>query len=1091
MLIKRAKNYCMKKIIFALAALFIAGACYPQDGTPDPTFGTGGFIKTIPQLPPQPIQSFAKQCFVRADGKIDIVIWGNATQITRRLSNGQLDATYAYGGYSQIVSMIPTCATIQPDGKIVVGGSTNGSGNFMIARYQVNGDLDSSFGAEGVVIANVGTAPEFLNAIAISPTGKIIAGGSRENGNVSQFIVVQFTQDGTPDASFGSGGIATANFNGSSASVTSLAIQADGKIITAGSAYSNSLDFAMARFNPDGSADLSLNGTGLVTSDFGFDDQGESVITDGAKIYVGGFSSDASGFQHFRVARYNTDGTPDVTYNGGSVLAVFGDSYDVLLSMKLDATGKIVAAGRTNLFSANNDVAVVRINSDGTLDNTFGSFGNGLAVGDFNGRADESVYLAIQPDGKILTGGDSQDYNTATYSFYSCFRFNTNGSPDTGFGTNGVVEDAAASIYDSYNSLLGQTDGKVTGVNFVSNGITAANFANRFKANGTPDSSFGQNGVKQLGTPTSSVYFQPDGKFLSVDFSTYQITRYNTDGSIDAGFGTGGTIQTPNAGFPAFQPDGKILIGSFINTADNKADFLISRYNADGSLDNTFGNAGFSEVNADTIDNLNSISVAPDGKIIVGGTSYIFPPDFSFFQSEIVVLRLNSDGTPDATFGNGGIVRVFRGNDDFIGSALAQNDNKIVLTYYIVDNISGQENIFIERLNADGTVDTSFGQNGQTGSDGGYFVIQTDQKIVIIGGQVTAQNTGNVSISRINPDGTLDPTFGTNGKTISTLPGMSIGVSSPSLSGNSLFIGGSGFDKTGAQYAILAKYLLGSASPLSCPANRVVNTDNNRCDAKVTGIDPTIAQSGQTVKYKLTGATSGSGNGSVSGKIFNKGVTTVTYMLSNDKTKTCSFTVTVLDKQPPVINGFTVSPSTLSPPDHKMRNVVLNYSLSDNCGIGVVQLSVNSNEPVQSNEQGDQSPDWQIIDNHNIKLRSESLASGNGRIYTITLTVTDLSGNQSSATTTVTVPKSGGNNCNLQISASPNPSHDYFLVRVNSDCSDKMNVRLLDNRGNVLSSISDLTPPQTLKFGIGLRPGIYFVQVTQAGITQTLQLIKQ
>jgi hypothetical protein len=146
----------------------------------------------------------------------------------------------------------------------------------------------------------------------------------------------------------------------------------------------------------------------------------------------------------------------------------------------------------------------------------------------------------------------------------------------------------------------------------------------------------------------------------------------------------------------------------------------------------------------------------------------------------------------------------------------------------------------------------------------------------------------------------------------------------------------------------------------------------------------------------------GTSSSSVSGKSFNKGITTVTYTLSNDATKSCSFTVTVQDKQLPIINNLSASQTTLWPPDHKLKDITVDYSATDNCGIASSQMSVSSDEPVQSREKDDQSPDWQILDNHHIRLRAERLENGNGRTYSIKVTTTDVSGNENTATTTVT-----------------------------------------------------------------------------------------
>jgi hypothetical protein len=306
--------------------------------------------------------------------------------------------------------------------------------------------------------------------------------------------------------------------------------------------------------------------------------------------------------------------------------------------------------------------------------------------------------------------------------------------------------------------------------------------------------------------------------------------------------------------------------------------------------------------------------------------------------------------------------------------------------------------------------------------------------------------------------------------------------------GNGLYVTGS-IDKR-SQSGIIAKLLVNDPNGVSCPANIITNTDKNTCSAKVSGIDPTFPQGG-TVKYKLTGATKGSGNGSASGKIFNKGTTTVTYTLNGDATKTCSFTVTVQDKELPVINNLFVSDATLWPADHKLKDVTVYYSANDNCGIANTQLTVSSNEPIQSNEKGDQSPDWQIIDAHHIKLRAERLDAGTGRVYTIKITTTDISGNVNTATVTVNVPKTKPSATILNLAVTPNPSNNYFLVTVTSNSSDKINLRVIDNNGIVVSSINSISSPQILTIGSNLKPGIYYIEATQSGVSRSIKLIKQ
>ena len=175
-----------------------------------------------------------------------------------------------------------------------------------------------------------------------------------------------------------------------------------------------------------------------------------------------------------------------------------------------------------------------------------------------------------------------------------------------------------------------------------------------------------------------------------------------------------------------------------------------------------------------------------------------------------------------------------------------------------------------------------------------------------------------------------------------------------------------------------------------------------------------------------------------------------------------------------------------------MIDITVNYHASDNCGIASTQLSVSSNEPVLSEEKGDQSPDWQIIDNHHIRLRAERLESGLGRTYTITVVAVDTNGNQATATIFVNVPKSIAKpSCNLTMTAMPNPSHNNFQIAIKSTCSDKINLRLINNNGVVLTTLSDLSSPQILTIGGNLRPGIYYLEAAQAGKISSIKLVKQ
>ncbi len=341
-------------------------------------------------------------------------------------------------------------------------------------------------------------------------------------------------------------------------------------------------------------------------------------------------SVDDLGHAHFRIARYNNDGSTDLTFNSGSgsIFAVFGTSYDVLTNIRLQTDGKIVAAGQTNLNPASEDIELIRINTDGTIDNSFGNTGNGLVLADINSDYDESDFLVIQQDGKIITGGNNANFTSPFSNTFSCFRFNADGKPDAGFGTDGNFIDFILGAYYSYGSLFLQGDGKLLAVSNLSAGAKSESLISRFNIDGTPDNTYGQNGTHALLSSIGISSFQPDEKLLVAEYSSTNsgdiwLARYNPDGTPDATFGNGGVAITDfggdeSPGVISFQPDGKIIIGGLWRD-NNGSDLLIVRYNTDGSVDGSFGNGGYVRVDFGNEDQVLNISVAPDGKIVFSG----------------------------------------------------------------------------------------------------------------------------------------------------------------------------------------------------------------------------------------------------------------------------------------------------------------------------------------------------------------------------------------------------------------------------------------------------------------------------------------
>jgi hypothetical protein len=277
---------------------------------------------------------------------------------------------------------------------------------------------------------------------------------------------------------------------------------------------------------------------------------------------------------------------------------------------------------------------------------------------------------------------------------------------------------------------------------------------------------------------------------------------------------------------------------------------------------------------------------------------------------------------------------------------------------------------------------------------------------------------------------------------------------------------------------------------IKCNSDIVVNAAKGLCGAVVNYNPPVLSDKcGNATVTMIAGLSSGT--------LFPVGTTTNRFVATNPSGQkdTCSFTVTVLDKEPPVITQVSASPSSLWPANHQMKDINIYYTALDNCGPVNSSLSVTSNEPVSGTGDGDTSPDWIILNDHHVQLRAERSGKGNGRVYTITITSTDASGNISTQTTQVNVPHNSNGKMNyadqlFDCKVIPNPSSQYFELQVNSGSNEKIEVNLYDINGKFLSKMNAVKN-QALRFGSNLRPGTYMVEVIQGQHHQRIFVIKK
>lgn len=281
-------------------------------------------------------------------------------------------------------------------------------------------------------------------------------------------------------------------------------------------------------------------------------------------------------------------------------------------------------------------------------------------------------------------------------------------------------------------------------------------------------------------------------------------------------------------------------------------------------------------------------------------------------------------------------------------------------------------------------------------------------------------------------------------------------------------------------------------STINCPANITAFNDQGLCTASKTFIATAIGAPTPAVTYAI-GSTP-----ITSPYAFPVGITTVTATATNTGgTASCTFTVTVTDNEAPVISQPVATPNKLWPPNHKMKDVSVAYTATDNCGQPITcSLTVSSNEAVNDKGDGNTSPDWIVNPNdaHNLQLRAERSGKGNGRIYTITTTCTDQYLNSSSKTSTVTVPhdnRSSASIAGLRLGIMNNPSRNHFTLNVQTENNrDKLTIRVFDMHGRMLESKANLQGSQLVKIGSDLKPGFYVVELTQGKQKAQLKLVK-
>jgi uncharacterized delta-60 repeat protein len=560
------------------------------------------------------------------------------------------------------------------------------------------------------------------------------------------------------DPTFGDGGLVTIGFPGGIAGLMRVARQSDGKIVGVGATQEALL---IARVNSDGTFDTSFAQTGVLQLPMGVATNGVlvgygcAIQPDGKIVAAARVLGSYSGLTPLEiVVRLLPDGTLDTSFaQTGMFIGAKGTGAQALA---LDSSGNVLVGGFGKLD---------RLLPDGTRDTSFGTAGTASVM--LN-----PIDLAIQSDGKIVAIGGR-----------SIARFSSTGAVDTAFGTNGIITVPGVS-YDQLYSLAIESDGKI----LVGGAITPMGANNqdywigRFSATGAADTGFGTNGVV-AGNGTSGglavgVGVDPSGNVVGGGYfvngsAMGRTARFTAAGALDPTFGAGGIgpADTYNISFSnslAFEPNGTVTSsGAGLDPASFAYHVMFTRTTAAGTADASFGTGGVAtRTVGGSFDRAQAVAFQPDGKVLVGGWAYS--------GGNAVVVRLNHDGSLDTSFGKQGVLTESR-NLNYVNAIAVQPTGNILVSGVSGFGAGGKRQFVVERFDASGQVDMTFGNMGVAGGAitagqdavGVNMAIAPDGSIVLVGQTVATGTTFAYGVMELTQDGA--PTaFGTSGVALTT-----------------------------------------------------------------------------------------------------------------------------------------------------------------------------------------------------------------------------------------------------------------------------------------------------------------------------------
>jgi uncharacterized delta-60 repeat protein len=796
---------------------------YDVNGSMDTGFSQDGTVRTnIKRI------NIAESIEVQQDGKILVAGYGDydggSIVLVRYNIDGSLDTNFSADGMltTQLSSSKAYSTKQQTDGKILVTG-TDGT-DVVLLRYNNDGSLDTAFSGDGIVTTDLGTRYDAGKMIAIQDDGRIIVACSVD-GHAS---IVRYLSNGSLETIFDQA-VVTAQ---------DIRIQKDGKILVVDSAHNN---FTVVRYNSDGTLDESL---GVQSNTLGgsatYTEGGPAVILDSnVQVYDHELSDAKSyGGASLKLMRhgganiedqFSANGTlaPLVAGNNlvvegvtvGNVIRNSGGELEITFSD--NATQILVNSVLQQIaYSNSSDTPSASVKIDWT-------FSDGtLASQDAESYTNVSLIASNdQPTGNVFINGNFSQYSTLSASNtiedkdglgIITYQWKANGN-----SIQGAIDETYTLTQEEIGKVITVTASYIDGYG-TAEYVTSAGSPSIANVNDAPE--FIKGKVVTEAMDSESVVLQSDGKILVLGYAATEkdnyvtndvtIARYTVDGDVDFTFANNGMATTIFYGHDIYestpvssygrsvfvQEDGKILV---VGEAQSRSQHLNSvyydvalvRYNADGSLDNSFSEDGKKTIFLiNNHDYGRDVMVQSDGRIVFVGYNV------NYWGEDFIIERINSDGSDDMSF-TGGYDAVNNSYDAIYysraQSVVMQSDGKILVAGYTVTEDNGYYNMAHEwqsvfnnynfrllRLNQNGTYDETFGanMNGVVDADitgindyGHDVVVQSDGKIVIAG---QANYNNNLALVRYDAWGMLDTSFGDHGKITTDIdnPGSKISL---------------------------------------------------------------------------------------------------------------------------------------------------------------------------------------------------------------------------------------------------------------------------------------------------------------------------